>query len=130
MRTYPLHRPFLPSLHVARISTILPEIQSLVTESITQLKRHPALPSLVQSMMFFISEVMEQVNDNHPQKEVYQSVLPELMKVVNGLVGNRLTQALALDTLYDVIIQGDCLRGQWKPIISCLKVGMHLSMNG
>ena len=115
---------------MARISTILPEIQSLVTESITQLKRHPALPSLVQSMMFFISEVMEQVNDNHPQKEVYQSVLPELMKVVNGLVGNRLTQALALDTLYDVIIQGDCLREQWKPIISCLKVGMHLSMNG
>lgn len=81
-------------------------------------------------MMLFISEVMEQINDNHPQKEVYQSVLPELMKVVNGLVSNRLTQALALDTLYDIIIQGDCLRGQWKPIISCLKVSVHVSMNG
>ncbi|CBK25543.2 uncharacterized protein [Blastocystis hominis] len=101
--------------------TPLSSIQSLLTEAVSQLKRHPSLPGLVQPIFFFISEVMEQVNDNHPAKETYQAAIPELLKIVNTLVTNRQTQVLALDTLYDVIIQGDCLRGQWKPIISCLK---------
>ena len=105
-----------------RIDSLVAPIQSVLTEAANQLKRHPSLPGLVQPMMFFISEVMEQVNDDHPAKEAYQATIPELLKVVNTLVTNRQTQSLALDTLYDVIIQGDCLRGQWKPIISCLKV--------
>lgn len=105
-----------------RIDSLVSSIQSLLTEAVSQLKRHPSLPGLVQPIFFFISEVMEQVNDNHPAKETYQAAIPELLKIVNTLVTNRQTQVLALDTLYDVIIQGDCLRGQWKPIISCLKV--------
>ena len=105
-----------------RIDSLVSAIQSLLTEAVSQLKRHPSLPGLVQPIFFFISEVMEQVNDNHPAKEAYRAAIPELLKIVNTLVTNRQTQALALDTLYDVIIQGDCLRGQWKPIISCLKV--------
>lgn len=52
-------------------------------------------------------------------------MVPDLLKVVNSLLANRLSQATALDALYDVIIQGDCLKGSWKPIISGLKVSIE-----
>lgn len=74
--------------------------------------------------MFFISEVLEQINDHHPQQAEYEKKVPDLLKVVHTLVVNGATQMQALDTLYDVIIQGDCLRGHWKQIISCLKVSL------
>ena len=95
---------------------------SLINEASIQLKRHAALPSLTQSILFFVSEVLEQINEHHPQQEEYEKVIPDLLKVVNGLVINSYTQSQGLDTLYDVIIQGDCLKGHWKPLISCLKV--------
>ena len=52
-------------------------------------------------------------------------MVPDLLKVVNSLLANRLSQATALDALYDVIIQGDCLKGSWKPIVSGLKVSIE-----
>lgn len=102
--------------------TLLPAFSELITEAVNQLKKHLALPSLTQTIMFFVSEVLEQINEHHPQEAEYEKVVPDLLKVVNTLVVNPRTQVTALDTLYDVIIQGDCLKNKWKPIVSCLKV--------
>ena len=110
------------SFYVSRLASLLPALTSLINEASIQLKRHAALPSLTQSILFFVSEVLEQINEHHLQQEEYEKVVPDLLKVVNGLVINNYTQTQGLDTLYDVIIQGDCLKGHWKPLISCLKV--------
>ena len=106
-----------------RVYSLLDALTALLDEVLTQLKKHPSLPALTQPMLFFVSEVLEQVNENHPEKARYAQQVPSLLKLVNSLVTNKLSQAQALDTLYDVIIQGDCLRGNWKPIVSALKVG-------
>ena len=125
-KTYPFHLPFnlcFPSFtHVKRLTPLLPKLSDLFTEAVSQLKKHTALPSLTQLLFFFVSEVLEQINEHHQQQAEYEKVVPALLKMVNNLVVNPFTQAQALDTLYDVIIQGDCLRGNWKQIISCLKV--------
>lgn len=105
-----------------RVYSLLDALTALLDEVLTQLKKHPSLPALTQPMLFFVSEVLEQVNENHPEKARYAQQVPPLLKLVNSLVTNKLSQAQALDTLYDVIIQGDCLRGNWKPIVSALKV--------
>lgn len=128
IKVYPFRSSFLLflSFYVGRLASILPSLSTLVNEATIQLKRHPALPSLTQSILFFVSEVLEQINEHHPQHEEYEKVVPDLLKVVNGLVINSYTQAQGLDTLYDVIIQGDCLKGHWKPLITCLKV-FHIS---
>ena len=98
------------------------EIAAILSDAVVSLKHHAALPSLTQHILLFISNVLQQVNDNHAQSALYESVVPELLRVLSSLLSNRATQAAALDTLYDVIIQGDCLRGNWKPIVSSLKV--------
>lgn len=108
---------------MSRLVSLLPALSELITEAVSQLKKHLALPSLTQIIMFFISEVLEQINEHHPQQVEYEKAVPSLLKVVNALVTNNRTQAQALDTLYDVIIQGDCLKNNWKSILSCLKVG-------
>ena len=100
----------MTSPHVPRVYSLLDALTALLDEVLTQL------------MLFFVSEVLEQVNENHPEKARYAQQVPSLLKLVNSLVTNKLSQAQALDTLYDVIIQGDCLRGNWKPIVSALKV--------
>lgn len=112
-----------------RLASLLPEFTSLLHEATSQLKRHLALPSLTQPIFFFVSEVLEQINEHHPQQAEYEKVVPELLKVVNTLVINSNTQVQALDTLYDVIIQGDCLKGNWKQIVSCLKVQKECDFN-
>lgn len=114
----------LPSHHVPRVSSLLESITALLNEALLQLKKHSALPSLTQPTLFFISEVLEQINENHEHKALYAQYMNDLLKIVNSLVTNKLSQAQALDTLYDVIIQGDCLKGNWKPILSCLKVAL------
>lgn len=108
--------------HVPRVYSLLDALTALLEEVLTQLKKHASLPTLTQPILFFISEVLEQVNENHPEKARYAEHVNDLLKVVNALVTNKNSQAQALDTLYDVIIQGDCLRGNWKPIVSSLKV--------
>ena len=50
--------------------------------------------------------------------------MADLLKVTSNLLTGKTTQTIALEAVYDVIIQGDCLKGNWKPIISGLKVGM------
>lgn len=105
-----------------RVFSLLDVLTALLEEVLIQLKKHASLPMLTQPILFFISEVLEQINENHPEKERYAQHVPALLKAVNTLITNKLSQAQALDTLYDVIIQGDCLRGNWKPIVSALKV--------
>ena len=58
----------MPSPHVPRVYSLLDALTALLDEVLTQLKKHASLPALTQPMLFFVSEVLEQVNENHPEK--------------------------------------------------------------
>lgn len=109
---------------VGELSSMLPVLAELLNEMTTTLKRHASIPALAQPTLLFISSVLEQINDGHAEMETFKASLPELLKVTNNLLTGKTTQAIALEAVYDVIIQGDCLKGNWKPIVSGLKVGI------
>ena len=104
---------------------MLPTLTELLLEMTTTLKRHASIPSLTQPTLLFVSAVLQQINDGHAEVETLKASVEGLLKVTNNLLTGKTTQAIALEALYDVIIQGDCLKGNWKPIISGLKVGVN-----
>ena len=109
---------------VGELSSMLPTLTELLLEMTTTLKRHAAIPALTQPTFLFVSAVLQQINDGHAEVETLKASVADLLKVTSNLLTGKATQAIALEAVYDVIIQGDCLKGNWKPIISGLKVGM------
>ena len=114
-----LHLLPVVTRRVGDVASQLSPLTTLLGEIPSALKKNAALPSLAPLTLQFVASVLQQINDGHPQSELFKAALPELLKTTNAL----LAQTTALDSLYDVIIQGDCLAGNWKPIVSSLKVG-------
>lgn len=109
---------------VGELPFMLPTLTELLLEMTTSLKHHASIPALTQPTLLFVSAVLQQINDGHAETETLKASVADLLKVTSNLLTGKATQAIALEAVYDVIIQGDCLKGNWKPIISGLKVGM------
>lgn len=120
-----LHLLSICTPRIADLDPHLTSITQLLTEVPSTLRHHAALPGLTQPIFLFVSSVLQQINDHPSEASSFVSIVPDLLKVVNSLLANRSSQTIALDSLYDVIIQGDCLKGNWKPIISGLKVSIE-----
>ena len=114
-----LHLLPVVTRRVGDVASQLSPLTTLLGEIPSALKKNAALPSLAPLTLQFVASVLQQINDGHPQSELFKAALPELLKTTNAL----LVSKTGLDSLYDVIIQGDCLAGNWKPIVSSLKVG-------
>lgn len=117
-----LHLLPVVTRRVGDVASQLSPLTTLLGEIPSALKKNAALPSLAPLTLQFVASVLQQINDGHPQSELFKAALPELLKTTNALLVSKTTQTTALDSLYDVIIQGDCLAGNWKPIVSSLKV--------
>ena len=122
-----LHLLPVVTRRVGDVASQLSPLTTLLGEIPSALKKNAALPSLAPLTLQFVASVLQQINDGHPQSELFKAALPELLKTTNALLVSKTAQTTAqttaLDSLYDVIIQGDCLAGNWKPIVSSLKVG-------
>ena len=119
-----LHLLPIVTRRVGDVASQLPSLTTLLGEIPSALKKNASLPSLAPLTLQFVASVLQQINDGHPQSEQFKVALPELLKTTNALLVSKTAQAMALDSLYDVIIQGDCLAGNWKPIVSSLKVSL------
>lgn len=118
-----LHLLPIVTRRVGDVASQLSSLTTLLGEIPSALKRNAALPSLAPLTLQFVASVLQQINDGHPQSELFRAALPDLLKTTSALLTSKTAQTMALDSLYDVIIQGDCLKGNWKPIVSSLKVG-------
>ena len=114
-----LHLLPVVTRRVGDVASQLSPLTTLLGEIPSALKKNAALPSLAPLTLQFVASVLQQINDGHPQSELFKAALPELLKTTNALLVSKTAQT----SLYDVIIQGDCLAGNWKPIVSSLKVG-------
>ena len=117
-----LHLLPVVTRRVGDVASQLSPLTTLLGEIPSALKKNTALPSLAPLTLQFVASVLQQINDSHPQSELFRAALPDLLKTTNALLVSKTAQTMALDSLYDVIIQGDCLAGNWKPIVSSLKV--------
>ena len=117
-----LHLLPVVTRRVGDVASQLSPLTMLLGEIPSALKKNAALPSLAPLTLQFVASVLQQINDGHPQSELFRAALPDLLKTTNALLVSKTAQTTALDSLYDVIIQGDCLAGNWKPIVSSLKV--------